>query len=296
MAAGGLGQRDDVAPQRRVLRVLRHRPAEIQHLRVDAVEVHVGDHQLVLVLARLAQQLAARSVRGIKPVIGLLDGMLNRLTMYRLVLYYLIFLVLAAAALSLFGLLPFQPLDFLASLAILVFVCWIANSAFAKVLKVPANTESLYITALILALIITPQSPGHSLAAGSMFLLWAGVWAMASKYVLAIRRKHVFNPAAVAVALTAFTLNQAASWWVGTPAMVPFVLVGGLLVARKIARLDLVSSFLAVACAVILGPELAKGAVFVPAIGRFLADTPVLFFAFVIVGSSNAWPHTTRTS
>lgn len=241
-------------------------------------------------LTRKAQQPAARSGRDLKPVINLVDTVLNRHTMYRLVLCYLIFLVLAAVALSLFGVLPFQPLDLLASLAILVIVCWIANSAFARVLKVPANTESLYITAFILALIITPQSAGHSLDAGFMFLLWAGAWAMASKYVLAIRRKHIFNPAAVAVVLTAFTLNQAASWWVGTPAMMPFVLVGGLLVARKIGRLDLVLSFLAAACAVILGPELAKGAGLVPATGRFLAETPVLFFAFVMLTEPSTTP------
>lgn len=240
--------------------------------------------------ARKAEQQAARPGRGLKYVMSLVDSVLNRLTMYRLVLYYLVFLVLAALALSLFGVLPFQPLDFLASLSILVFVCWIANSAFARVLKVPANTESLYITAFILALIITPQSSGHSLAAGFGFLLWVGVWAMASKYILAIRRKHIFNPAAVAVVLTAFTLNQEASWWVGTPAMVPFVLLGGLLVARKIARADLVLSFLAVAGAVILGPELAKGAGIVSATGRFLADTPVLFFAFVMLTEPSTTP------
>jgi Na+-transporting NADH:ubiquinone oxidoreductase subunit NqrB len=148
---------------------------------------------------------------------NLIDNILNRITMYRLVLYYLIFLVVAAVALSLFGLLPFQPLDLLVSLSVLVFVCWVANSTFARVFNVPANTESLYITAFILALIITPRSPGQTLAAGSVFPLWAGVWAMASKYILAIRRKHIFNPAAVAVALAALTLNQAASWWVGTP-------------------------------------------------------------------------------
>jgi Na+-transporting NADH:ubiquinone oxidoreductase subunit NqrB len=106
---------------------------------------------------------------------------------------------------------------------------------------------------------------------------------MASKYVLAIRRKHIFNPAAIAVALTAFTLNQAASWWVGTFAMMPFVVVGGLLVARKMARWDLIFAFLAAASAVILGAGLAKGAGVVPATGQLLADTPILFFAFVML-------------
>lgn len=216
-------------------------------------------------------------------MINLIDSVLNRITMYRLVLYYVIFLVVAAVALSSFGLLPFQPVDLLVSVSVLVLLCWIANGVFAKVFNVPANTESLYITAFILALIITPRSPARYFSAGSGVFLWAGVWAMASKYLLAIRRKHIFNPAAFAVALAALTLNQAASWWVGTFAMLPFVIFGGLLVARKIKRFDLILSFLAPAGAVTLGATLAKGTGVLPAIGQFLADSPILFFAFLML-------------
>jgi Na+-transporting NADH:ubiquinone oxidoreductase subunit NqrB len=216
-------------------------------------------------------------------MITLIDKALSRITMYRVVLYYLLFLVLAAVALSFFGFLPFQPVDLLVSASVLVSVCWIVNAGFAKAFSVPANTESLFITALILALIITPRSPSRLFSAGSALLLWAGVWAMASKYILAIRRKHLFNPAALAVALAAFTLNQAASWWVGTFAMMPFVLLGGLLVARKIARFDLILSFVGAACAVTLGAGLAKGTGVLPAAGQLFADTPILFFAFAML-------------
>jgi ferredoxin-NADP reductase len=216
-------------------------------------------------------------------VISLIDKVLNRITMYRLVLYYLIFLVVAAVALSLFGLLPFRPVDLLASTSVLLSVCWLSNSTLAKAFNVPANAESLYITAFILALLITPESPSRYFVAGSAFVVWAGVSAMASKYILAIRKKHIVNPAALAVALAAFTSTRAASWWVGTPSMMPFVLLGGLLVARKIARLDLVVSFLAAAGAVTLGASLAKGTGVLPAAGQFLADTPILFFAFVML-------------
>ncbi len=216
-------------------------------------------------------------------MITLIDNVLNRVTMYRLVLYYLIFLVVTAAALSFFGVLPFRPVDLLFSVSVLVFVCWIANSALAKLFGVPANTESLYITAFILALIMTPRSAsGHWPAAAAPVVL-AGVFAMASKYILAFRRKHIFNPAAVAVALTAFTLGQAASWWVGTIAMMPFVLLGGLLLARKIARFDLILSFFAAASTVIVGAGLAKGASLAPAASQLLAETPILFFAFAML-------------
>ena len=221
---------------------------------------------------------------------NLIDKILNRITMYRLVLYYLVLLVVVAIALSFFGLLPFQPLDLLGAVSLLIFVCWIANSAFAKVFHVPANTESFYITALILALITTPRPLSRYLSAGPGPLLWVGVFAMASKYILAIRRKHIFNPAAFAVALTAFTLNQEASWWVGTLAMMPVVLLGGLLVARKIARSDLILSFLAVSFAVVLGAGPAKGPGVVSAAGRLLADTPILFFAFVMLTEPSTTP------
>jgi hypothetical protein len=146
--------------------------------------------------------------RDPKLVINLIDNVLNRITMYRLVLYYLIFLVVAAIALSFFGFLPFQPINLLVSLSVLVSVCWIANSALAKLFNVPANAESLYITAFILALIITPQPPSRYFAASSALVVWAGIWAMASKYVFAIRRKHIFNPAALAVALGAFVYTD----------------------------------------------------------------------------------------
>lgn len=75
------------------------------------------------------------------------------------------------------------------------------------VLGVPTNVESVYITALILALIFDPaQSPGSFQLLG-----WAAILAMASKYLLALKRKHIFNPAAVAAVITAFALGESTS-------------------------------------------------------------------------------------
>jgi len=78
-------------------------------------------------------------------------------------------------------------------------------------------------------------------------------------------------------------LSRAASWWVGTFAMMPFVLLGGLLVARKIARFDLILSFVGAACAVTLGATLAKGAGLLPAASQLFAETPILFFSFAML-------------
>src|SRR5207253_3096301 len=151
---------------------------------------------------------------------------LNRITMYRLVLYYLIFLALAALGLSYFNLISFAPGDLFLSSVIILIISWAANSVFARVFRVPSNSESFLITALILILIISPQK----FSSGSGYLLflgWASVLAQASKYILAIRRRHIFNPAALAVFVTAFAINHSASWWIGTLYMTPFVLAGG---------------------------------------------------------------------
>lgn len=114
---------------------------------------------------------------------------------------------------------------------------------FSKVFEVPVNAESWIITGLILSLIISPSTSIHSLP----LYFWAGVWAIAPKFMFAIKKRHVFNPAAASVAITAVAINQSASWWVGTAWMVPFVVLGGLLIVKKIQRFDMVLAFFAAA-------------------------------------------------
>ena len=144
-------------------------------------------------------------------MIPFIDRRLNQITMYRLVLYYLIFLLGVAMLLAFAGVLPYDPFALLFTIGVEVAICAITNAIFAKAFGVPANTESVYISALILALIITPLQSTHDL----WFLGWSAVLAMASKYIVAINRKHLFNPIAFAVVLTYLTINQSASWWVG---------------------------------------------------------------------------------
>src|ERR1035438_8542523 len=94
-------------------------------------------------------------------MIARVDYVLDRITMYRLILYVLIGLIAIAAALSYFHLLAFSPLALLVSTLFLVVVCWATNSILARIFAVPTNIESTYITALILVLIIDPiKSPG----------------------------------------------------------------------------------------------------------------------------------------
>ncbi len=164
--------------------------------------------------------------------------------MYRVVLYYLIALLVLAGTLGLFHILSYSPFAIGYSVAILIASSWLTNFIFARVWHAVPGTASLYITALILALIVTPVTPGDLM--GSLLLALIGVWGMASKYIFAINGKHVFNPAAFAVVVSSLVFMHGASWWVaGNLPLMAVIVLGGLLIVRKIQRFDLFLSFTA---------------------------------------------------
>src|ERR1700749_1993896 len=108
-----------------------------------------------------------------------IDTLLNRITMYRLVLYVLFGMIGAALIESAFGLIAAHPLNLAASFFVMMVACWGITTLFTLVLKIPANVESSYITGAILVLIITP--PAFTLT-GFGFLLLAALFAIVSKY------------------------------------------------------------------------------------------------------------------
>ena len=220
----------------------------------------------------------------------LIDRFLDGITMYRLVLYYLILLVAAAAGLSAFGLLGYSPLAVILSALYLVVVCGVANAVFAYVFETPASIESSYITALILALIITPLANTHNL----QFLTAAGGLAIASKYVFAINKRHIFNPAAIAVLLLSLGAGQTASWWVGNVAMLPFVVIGGLLVARKIRRLRMVFLFFTIALVSTIAVRLIGGGDIMTAVQNLALHSSLFFLGFIMLTEPLTAPGTAR--
>jgi ferredoxin-NADP reductase len=223
-------------------------------------------------------------------MISYIDNQLNKITMYRLVLYYLILLLGTAVIFSASGLLSYNAFALLVSIAFLVGVSWIANRLFSWTFGVPANIESVYISALILALIITPIQSINDL----WFLMWAGILAMASKYLLAINGKHLFNPVAIAVALTYYTVNQSASWWIANSTLLPVVLIGGLLVVRKIGRFDMVLCFLGTTLAITFFTSLFSADGVIATLQNTILYTPLLFFAFIILTEPATTPPTEK--
>lgn len=218
-----------------------------------------------------------------------IDYLLNSITMYRLMLYYLIGLLVAALGLSFVHLFSFTPVALAVSTVVFLISCWIANTILAKLFNAPTNIESVYISALILALIVTPVTSTHAL----VNLVFISIFTMGSKYIVTVNRKHIFNPVALGVWCVGLFLGQTASWWVGTAWMLPFVLIGGLLVIRKIKREDLVSSFLIAAIITILGMSILRGSTDIGTIVRkMVLETPLFFFAFVMLTEPLTTPPT----
>jgi len=223
---------------------------------------------------------------------NIIDRFLNNITMYRLVLYFLMSLLVVAAIFGAFGILPYNPITIIFSTLFLVLVAWVANGILAQIMKAQPNSESVYITALILALIITPGMPND--VSTVIFLAWAAVLAMASKYIFAIDKKHIFNPVAFAVAITALAFGQTASWWIGgNLPMMAFVIVGGLLILRKIQRFDIALTFLVFA----LASDVLTHLAFDPTstIEKALIHTPLFFFASIMITEPLTTPPTRKS-
>lgn len=208
-----------------------------------------------------------------------IDHFLDRVTMYRLVLYYLVVLLGITVVGSVLGFITYSPLSIIGSTIFLTAVCYCTNKVFSYVYKAPTNVESVYITALILACIVIPLKTYHDLP----MLFWISVWAMGSKYMFAIGKKHVFNPVAIAAVVVTYGLNQAPSWWIGNAFMAPFVFVGGLLVVRKIQRGSLVLSFFAATMFISLGASILFGTSIVTIVSNLILRSSLLFFLFVML-------------
>jgi glycine betaine catabolism B len=222
----------------------------------------------------------------LKPI----DDFLNQITMYRLVLYILIILLGIGCILGKIGVVPYSPLAIVFSSLLFVTVGYLSNFVFAKVFEASTNIESVYITSLILTLII---APGTSLQS-YLFITMSSILATFSKYVLTIHKKHLFNPAAISVTLIAIFAGPSANWWVGTRYFFPFVLLGGLLIIRKIKREDMAFSFIITAFVTVLFNGLLKGSNLSTQVRSLMLDSPFIFFAFIMLTEPLTSPPTKK--
>jgi ferredoxin-NADP reductase len=213
-------------------------------------------------------------------MIKTVDRFLDHLTMYRLVLYYLTALLGAAILLGFAGLVPHDPVALAFTTILALAACWVTNKAFSLIFEIPANGESVYITALILVLILDPVTITDPKGIGAV--AFASIWAISSKFIFTLGRKHLFNPAALGVVLSAFLLDTPPTWWIGGNLwMLPLVLAGGVLLVRKLRRLDLVATFAIVTLTTVL--TTTEPSQYWTALTQTLGSSPLFFFTFVML-------------
>ncbi|GEK19614.1 FAD-dependent oxidoreductase [Cellulomonas xylanilytica] len=207
------------------------------------------------------------------------DTVLGRVTMYRLVTIALGGILLVALVLSVLGPVQQDPVALVVSTAVAVVVSVLAGRACGALWRTRVHTESAVITGLILALLFWPETTPTGLGIVAL----AAVLAALSKFVVAVRARHVLNPAA-AGALAAGLLAPlfggfGAVWWVATPALLPVVALAALAVVVRTRRLALVATYLAAALAVLLPRLVATGAAPTDALLTALQSYPLVFAA-----------------
>ncbi len=215
-------------------------------------------------------------------MLSILNEFLNRTTMYKVLAYGLLLLVLQGIILTIFKFLPFDLVWISLSLIVITLSCYVSNGLIARLFNIPTNIESALITGLILFLIIQPASRPSDLLA--IFLI--GLLAMAAKYIFMWNRLHIFNPAAIAALLGGFLFNYYATWWVGNTLMLPLVFIVGVLIVKKIRRFTMIGIFLLTASIIILISDFS--------FLKILTAWPIIFFATVMLTEPLTMPGTKK--
>ncbi|MDJ0334243.1 oxidoreductase [Salinibacterium sp. G-O1] len=203
-----------------------------------------------------------------------LDRATGGIPMYMLVLLCLTAITVVAVTLSLVGQLSRTPLDLLASLVVAVGATMLTGWAGALVVKRRWHVESSIITGLLIFMIMEPTTDPLPLAGIAI----TGAIATASKYLIAVRGRHIFNPAAVGTFVVGVVGIAFPAWWIGTPYLQPVIVIGALLVLYRTQRLALGATFAVTAGAVSVAAALIGGSTLESALGFAFLSSALFFF------------------
>jgi Na+-transporting NADH:ubiquinone oxidoreductase subunit NqrB len=191
--------------------------------------------------------------------------------MYQLMAFFLWLVFAIAIIISFTGHLSFSPSHIAGSGLYLIIACYSINFFLAKIFSVNPKPYSATITGLILSLIVGPLP----LAPNFIPLTLLAAIAMASKYLLVVNQRPLFNPAALAVLTTAFVLKLGASWWIGLPTILPLIVIGGLIVTLRANRIQSTIAFTITYLTVSFITQLS--------ITTWLLPAPIWFFILVML-------------
>lgn len=204
-----------------------------------------------------------------------LESLLTRVTMYTLIGAITATLIAVALVLSIMGRMPFEPTALILSAVMFMSISVGASYLFSWLYGVKAHHRSALITGALLTLIFTPSVELWSLG---QFALIA-VIAQASKYILAPRGRHLFNPAAFAAFVAGLIGLSYASWWVATPPLFVAILVGAFLILYKTRQFAMGGVFVSVGLLLTVLSSVLSGISFAEALLVSLVSWPIIFIA-----------------
>jgi glycine betaine catabolism B len=207
------------------------------------------------------------------------DAWLGHFTMYRLILWVLGVLAVYSLVLNALGWLTFGLPEMLVHLVLCLGLTYASSRLVAMLFQVRPHSESSLITGLLLYFLFWPTELVPSVQVLDLAgVAVACVLASATKYVLAFRGRHIFNPAAAGAFLAGLTGLNIATWWAATPAMLWLLVPGVLLVLYRTLKVLMACTFLVVAVSVVCVLLLRGGMTFGPAVWQPIAQQPLLFF------------------
>ncbi|KNC14675.1 hypothetical protein AC792_15570, partial [Arthrobacter sp. RIT-PI-e] len=150
---------------------------------------------------------------------------------------------------------------------------FIGTRLLALILRLRPHADSSLLAGLILFFVMFPSAT----AAGLGGILVAGLAAGASKFVLAVRGRHVFNPAAAGAAVATLLGVGAAGWWVANVYLLPVVALGTALLLYRTRKLSMGAVFLVVGIGILLLGLVQGGMEPLAGLQLVLSSYPLLF-------------------
>ena len=117
----------------------------------------------------------------------------------------------------------------------------------------------------------------------------AGIIAIASKHLIRIQQKHIFNPANFGVLLVSIIFGVSHTWWISSPLLL--VLIFGIFVIWRLRRFDLTISFLI--CYYLINSiiELIRGAQFQDIYHTIIYGGVIYFFSMYMLIEPKTHPN-----
>ena len=159
-----------------------------------------------------------------------LKSLVNRFTIYQYMASFLI--ILAIISVFFYGFSVSSLLYVLVAVLTTTILDLLINYYKFKSWEFP---YSAFISGLFIGGLLTQNLPWWVYVA-------AGVIAIASKHIIKVHGKHIFNPANFGILIVFIVFNAPNSWWISSPLFLVIIL--GLFILWRLRRFDLALSFL----------------------------------------------------